>query len=332
MGRTGLWVRAAGAAIGLAATLAAGSAFADDLPSKPAKLTVLGDYMYAQGTIQDPNYQQGQYRNGTYTYYGSGPTPLPVNGADHLSLSFGGPGNSVSLQPTVSPLGSLKVVTDATLPMDPRFVDSDIVARGDLVMIYRVDLHANSQAAADALTGMLNTSGAIASIQGKYYMDETGDGWGSVAAFTGTSEAGSLQRYFADGCSLTGYTSTGAHCNQTYGYGVALNFVPGTTYDGGSPLDFVSQIELAVAANAGPYDLGYTPGTFTAYIDPNILFNAALNPADYSLEVGGVSTDFVNGPPAGVPEPASWALMLLGLGGAGAILRSARRRAGVAAA
>jgi hypothetical protein len=36
--------------------------------------------------------------------------------------------------------------------------------------------------------------------------------------------------------------------------------------------------------------------------------------------------------PSTVPEPASWAMLLLGLGGVGAILRSARRKAAIATA
>jgi hypothetical protein len=104
-------------------------------------------------------------------------------------------------------------------------------------------------------------------------------------------------------------------------YNAPLNFMASPD---GNPLDFVSQIILGVAANAGPYDLGYMPGTFTAYIDPTILFNSGLNPADYSLEVGGLTAEFVDAPPPGVPEPATWAMLVLGLGAVGGTLRFAR--------
>lgn len=71
----------------------------------------------------------------------------------------------------------------------------------------------------------------------------------------------------------------------------------------------------------------------TAYIDPTITIDpifAKTDPnylADYTLAIsGGIG----NGLGAGVPEPATWGLMLLGLGAMGVALR--RRRAGVALA
>jgi hypothetical protein len=53
--------------------------------------------------------------------------------------------------------------------------------------------------------------------------------------------------------------------------------------------------------------------------------NLAFNGNDFALDDIGLSTA-----PAGVPEPTSWALMLAGFTGLGAMLR--RRRAGLALA
>jgi hypothetical protein len=185
----------------LATGFASSAAFAGDVTVFPSGVTVLGDFMYAQGTIQRPDYLEGQYRNGTYTYFGSGLTPLPVNGADGATLSFGGPGNSLSLHPTISPNMSLTVSADASRAADPNFPTSDIVARGDLNMTYSVVVRANSQTAADAFTALLNTSGALANIYGSFNLSETGDGWGSVGASTGAPGLDpSLQGNFFAGC------------------------------------------------------------------------------------------------------------------------------------
>ncbi len=48
--------------------------------------------------------------------------------------------------------------------------------------------------------------------------------------------------------------------------------------------------------------------------------------------IGGVNMAFsILGDPAGVPEPASWALMMVGFGGIGSLLRARRRQQAVAA-
>lgn len=62
-------------------------------------------------------------------------------------------------------------------------------------------------------------------------------------------------------------------------------------------------------------------GDFDAFIDPMISLNLpGLDPKDFTLSI---SPNLTSGA-GGVPEPAAWALMLLGFGGIGASLR--RRR------
>lgn len=79
----------------------------------------------------------------------------------------------------------------------------------------------------------------------------------------------------------------------------------------------------------------------TAYVDPLFELDpawAAANPALASQISISLSSGITNGygVPAvggGVPEPASWAMLLLGLGGMGAVLRGSRRKlAGAVAA
>ncbi len=69
----------------------------------------------------------------------------------------------------------------------------------------------------------------------------------------------------------------------------------------------------------------------TAYIDPTIMIDpifANTDPnyiSDFKLTI---SDGIGNGLGAGVPEPAAWALMLVGFGGLGVSLRRQRRRSG----
>jgi hypothetical protein len=71
----------------------------------------------------------------------------------------------------------------------------------------------------------------------------------------------------------------------------------------------------------------------TAYIDPTIMIDpifAKTDPnylSDFKLSI---SDGIGNGLVAGVPEPATWALMLLGFGGMGAALRRRRTSAAIA--
>jgi len=64
----------------------------------------------------------------------------------------------------------------------------------------------------------------------------------------------------------------------------------------------------------------YSHGAFTAFVDPVITIDPAFlvaNPGyslSFSPNIGGA-----------VPEPGAWAMMLLGFGGLGAVLRNRRR-------
>ena len=291
------------------------------LPGIPAAVNSTGSYFVALGTIQNQQYQQGYYQNGQTTYFGGGPYH-PIGG-DGRTLSVGGALNNITLQPTLDPLAAVRVTATALTPQDPNFPGFDIVARGSLSLGYLVTLHANTQAAADALTAMIGVDGGIAHVEGQYSLTATGASWGSVSATTGTGAGASLVDSFSRACSLINYGGAPGGCDAG-GYNLGLNFANGLEFAGGNGLDFYSAITLSASANAGPPNLGYYPGTLDAYIDPQIFFNAGLDLSQYSLSVGGVNAPLV--PTAGgVPEPAAWAMLLLGFGGIGAAMRRARR-------
>ena len=95
--------------------------------------------------------------------------------------------------------------------------------------------------------------------------------------------------------------------------------VQGGTYDGQSVYSVFSD-----ATNATGGFVGWEG------IDPN-----GYSESPYDIHSGGITNDLANiylgvPPPPGVPEPAEWALMLIGFGGLGAVIR--RRRATAALA
>jgi len=115
--------------------------------------------------------------------------------------------------------------------------------------------------------------------------------------------------------------------------------IPGTTCGTGAPVDFTYQgtqgwrLPTAAELAAGPTvaDFG-TPGAFAC---ASAWFTSAYSHCDY----GDAASGAVFGAPGGnvwyaetwvirgVPEPASWALMLGGFGAIGGTLRSRRKAA-----
>jgi hypothetical protein len=248
------------------------------------------------------------------------------------SVTLGEMNNYITLAPSSTPTPTLNVSAVALTGQDPVFQDFALYARGGLFQSYIVDIHANSQQAANALTALLGTSGAIANISGAWSLTATGSSWGSVGASTGVNELdSSLGGSFYSSCSLIPYGGTPEGCGSGT-YTAPLNFVSASLYQNGNPLDFISMITLQASANAGPVNLGYYTGTLVAMIDPTINFN--LDMSDYNVNVGSYDPNVLLPPPGvgGVPEPAAWALMLVGFGGLGAALRRRRARTVFAAA
>jgi hypothetical protein len=90
--------------------------------------------------------------------------------------------------------------------------------------------------------------------------------------------------------------------------------------------DWVTQ--HTIAQSNGNQQNGDSNGRLTLTFDKAItgvvLGSTNTNAFEIS-DVAGIAA------PGGVPEPASWALMIMGFGGAGAVLRNQRRRQAVAA-
>jgi hypothetical protein len=240
-------------------------------------------------------------------------------------------GVTVSLAPTAMvDVGAINGIASATL-------------------LYRVDIHAQTQAAADALMLLLPTSGAIASINGSaslgvgggltsgsnttIYTDQgavitTGAG---IFDYDNDYAAGALYGSTGSGLALGAradfqcdLTAPGANNRGTAGCGghtftLPLNFVQASAYDNGDPLDFIGSIELAAAANS------YGTEPASALIDPTITLAQGLDSNLYTVTAGGGA---VAGAPGAVPEPGAWAFLILGGAGLGAGLR--RRRAALA--
>jgi hypothetical protein len=208
-----------------------------------------------------------------------------------------------------------------------------IVADGTL--IYRVLLHAADLNAANALAPLLSQDGAIARVAGKAIVSASGSAYGNAIIHTGdgifdnyyTGPGQSLYGDLHEPHRLLGFSEDPCFPNGGFGVGnavvttgcgvtpfdLAVNFIRASdAYADGSALDFVSNISLRAAAVV----FGDSSGTANVTIDPTITLAGSLNPANYTLTVG----------PAGgvVPEPAGWALMVLGLGGVGAALRRGR--------
>jgi len=82
----------------------------------------------------------------------------------------------------------------------------------------------------------------------------------------------------------------------------------------------------------GVTNVTFTSPTLSAGAHTLKVFYADRHTVGAYLSLNLLSTDVVITPPAGgVPEPATWAMMLVGLGSLGGLLRSRRRTAAAAA-
>ena len=135
-------------------------------------------------------------------------------------------------------------------------------------------------------------------------------GFGGVQ-FAGVQEQGSLSQIFTVAGSgpldltwLAGGRPSNGCCNGDQSYQVLIDGVAKATYStaSGQPFSLISLTLL---------DLGLGPHTLTFQ---------GRSATDETSFIDNVSLSA-----AAVPEPASWALMLVGLGGMGAALRGRRR-------
>ncbi len=320
--------------IALAALVAAAPALADEEcpdgcgnptpPSPPSKPTIYRtgsvDGLYRVFTAND-DIVYGYVQNGTTGTSGGGAFhPIGPDG----TVSDGSAQSNVTLKYTVAP-------DDATSQTSAS-AGFGLYAAATLSNSYLVELHARNAAAYAVLNQFLSTSGAIASIHGHYTLGTTGVGYagayvstGAGGTSTGVDVDPSLQRSTGATCNGSGYYGPGdaASCTTT-NYDLDLNFIAGSSFTNGDPLSVYSTIGLGTTVQGGAYG-GQPGGTATAFLDPTITLNLPFNTPLYQLNVGSAIT-VPSGPTGSVPEPAAWALMVVGFGVVGGASRRQRTR------
>ena len=111
---------------------------------------------------------------------------------------------------------------------------------------------------------------------------------------------------------FNGFNNSG---NATFMGSVAGVDLANFTVDGSTPGEWVHYAGLANIAVAGNYDTSFT------------YLSGPAPAGDFVVDRAYIVAGDVTG---GVPEPGTWALMILGFGGAGASLRMSRRRTALA--
>ena len=283
---------------------------APSLPSLPNGTDIYGNFF----TYPNGNVVQGQVANGVYWTFGGGPGTPYLPGQ---TLSYGNSGSGAQLQASLAPIAS--AFSSA--------VQSSAYGRSSagMALSYRVLLVADDQAAADQISSLLSTSGALAWVSGSYQMTASGYGYGSVAASTGaTGLSASLGGNTYTQCGAYGLvTAAGSAGCGTGSFSMPVNFVAGSSYLNGNPLSFVSAISLSTVAQAGIAGCcggGYA-GSFSAYIDPTITLASGIHASLILGDGGNVANT-----PSPVPEPQQWALWLGGLLLTVGVVRRRQRR------
>ncbi len=265
-------------------------------PNVPAPVNTTGNYWVNLNGFQPDS---GHINNGQVQVVFDAATRTYGNGATGTTLTT-----------TLSPLAT------ATANSHSQGLGEGV--EGAIALGYTVTIHAANQTAADTLRSQLEGGTSFATVRGNYTTAQSGAGLSTVHATT-SGTPGNPNHVFASGCDGGGLV-----CGSG-SFTLDLGFQSATDFSGGDPLDFIGSISLEADAFAGRTQysdrFGMLAGTAFAFIDPLITLNPALG-NQYSLTVGG---GLVSNATPGVPEPATWALMLGGFGLVGNLMR--RRRA-----
>ncbi|MBS0363789.1 MAG: FxDxF family PEP-CTERM protein [Proteobacteria bacterium] len=160
-----------------------------------------------------------------------------------------------------------------------------------------------------------------------------------------TSSTGAISVAIGDdGLSNPGGSTDPVNGNSTHTYNSSTGVFT-DTFDFFLPTGFAGASAITTISGVATNDLNFTNisfngvsgttatggGTSTAHVDLQPITAGGEQHLVISGNGGGAATfggtvSFVLAN-AGVPEPTSWALMILGFGGAGALLRQQRRRA-----
>jgi hypothetical protein len=188
--------------------------------------------------------------------------------------------------------------------------------------------------------GVQGAPGALASLDYSAYVEAPADDIDQAAPldlsykitsnfsfgndFTVQAEIGvetDLKQYYSDVCGTGGVAPTCSASqlgSTTYvGTGVVTTLPETRIY-----ITMVDSIDFNYLGIALPYS-GAVEIDPTLVIDPAFLSDHPGYSLEFSASIGDT-------PPSGVPEPAAWALMLIGIGAAGAAVRGSRRQRAIA--
>jgi len=246
------------------------------------------------------NHNAGEFYLSTF----GGGAGVPFDGMVH---TYGSGNSVVTLQSYFSPDPTIVV----TAHQDLYHGRADV----GVSMGYLVTLATPNAATADAIQALMG-SNPFATVQGSYSLSASGYGKSYANAHSGYGPNGDNSYRAGSVCDDTANIG-GCGANA---FGINLGFVRGDQFADGNANYFYAVVDLSAEADAGLGNLGVWPGDASAFIDPTITLSTLLtnSPYGFTLDVGGFGVAPAAG---GVPEPASWALMLGGFGMLGAMLR-----------
>lgn len=266
----------------------------------PAPVIYGGDYRYSDvdGFIDD-----------TYKMKNSIFDPgiqIPINSA----AGFGDIHAGGLIQTTISPVTTVSAVA---------FADGTKVASGVTMsdtFIYEVKITALTAIASATLNNLIVNYADAATFTGNFILSAAGGGSSSAYIVTNANNPLAVSVRTGGDCDSAG---NAAGCG-TFSYTLPLALTRGDRFHGGDGdiMDFYGSISLNAVTQIG---IGAS-GTASSYIDPVLTLSPDLDPSQFALSFGNGN---VSNAAAAVPEPGSWAMLLVGFGVVGASIRTRRK-------